>query len=148
MVSQGTRTQQKTVFWPLIIHPLCCAGRCWFIVAEDGPLCYLDDSLLVKFTRMSIQIAWETPSWNILHIFNYSSTVLSIHKWLECVKCITKKTIAMTQPLLWGYLLLNIPAGTGIKSFLESFIWDWYWSTPFFFKVSYEVLVGLAVLAL
>jgi hypothetical protein len=134
MVSQETRIQQKTVFWPLIIHPLCCAGRCWFIVAEDGPLCYLDDSLWVKFTRMSIQIAWETPSWNILHIFNYSSTVLSIHKWLECVRCITKKPLWWHSPCcegicFWTYqqvlvsnLSLKVSYETGIDS------------PPFFFK--------------
>jgi hypothetical protein len=88
MVSQGTRTQQKTVFWPLIIHPLIihplwCAGRCWFTGAGNGPLCCLDDSLLLKFTRMSIQnsmgnsITKYPPQSSTIHLQSY----LSINDW-------------------------------------------------------------------
>jgi hypothetical protein len=37
MVNWGTGTQQKTVSWPLTIHPSRCTGGCWFTVAEFCP---------------------------------------------------------------------------------------------------------------
>ncbi len=32
MVGYGIKTQQKTKFWPLNIHPSWCTSGCWFIV--------------------------------------------------------------------------------------------------------------------
>ncbi len=38
MVSQGTKTQQKTVSRPLTIHPSWCTGGSWCTVATDSLL--------------------------------------------------------------------------------------------------------------
>jgi len=38
MVSYGTGTQQKTVSWPLTIHPSWCTGGHWFALART-PSC-------------------------------------------------------------------------------------------------------------
>jgi hypothetical protein len=152
MVSYGTGTQQKTISWPLTIHPSWCAGGCWFAVAitlyhrrrlfQRNPKCGLSGPFrklggsffcFAWFCKREVEPSWVQTCWTfsaLPHPLTPPSPLLpsTLERWTEGGLWLCYISFFVG---LWGphspffHLCL-------LQQIFLCGPWRWPWCTPFF----------------